>query len=144
MATTQSVTHFDLHPNFDVLIRPAHGGEIVVSPDGWRHYAWHVLIMCGDENMSFVYGTGIGLVQFDQDSGAPIIPEARSVLASIVTDEDTFDVAPTFTEFLAEQYGGEDPMRAYQTFEALRRQHEDLVRVFPLHRQHFMDTYRED
>lgn len=144
MATTQQITHFNLCPDFDVLIRPAHGGEVLHSPDGWSHYAWHVLIMCDDKNMSLIYGTGTGLITTDQNTGEPIIPPARDVLRSLASDEDMFDVAPTFPEFLNEQYGGEDPLRAYELFEALRRQHEDIVRVFPLHRQHFIDTYRED
>lgn len=144
MATTQQVTHFDLSPDFDVLVRPAHGGEVVFSPEGWQHYAWHVLIMCQDESMSLVYRTGTGLIKVDETTYQPTIPPAVDVLHSIVSDEDMFDVAPTFPEFLTEQWGGEDPVRGYQVFEALRRQHEDVVRVFPLHRQHFIDTYRED
>jgi hypothetical protein len=142
MATKQTVTHFDLKPDFDVLVRPAHGGERIVDPDGWEHYAWHVLVMCRDENFSYVYRTGTGLITMTDDY-RPIIPDARQIVQTIAADVESVRDYPTLPDFI-ETFEYSDIRRAITIYEAGRRFLADFQRVFPLHIQHFIDTYRED
>lgn len=143
MATTQQVTHFDLSPDFDLLIRPAHGGEVIFDPSGWAHYAWHVLIMCRDENLSLIWRTGTGAVKVDETTYQPTIPEARPILEGISRDLEDAINYPDLPDFL-DEFGYEDARKAVTTHIALQRQLADFRRVFPLHIQHFIDTYRED
>lgn len=143
MATTQQVTHFDLSPDFDVLVRPAHGGDMLTDPEGWQHYAWHVLLMCRDENMSLTWRTGTGLIKLDDISGMPIIPDASGIVQGVAAELETAIASPDLADFI-EEYGYEDARKAITTHAALQRQLEDAQRLFPLHIQHFIDTYRED
>ncbi len=142
MATTQQVTHFDLKPDFDVLVRPAHGGELIYTPDGWAHYAWHVLVMCRDENLSLTYRTGTGITKIDDTTYQPTVPPAIDVVRSMAHDlEDgaVGDLADFLTEF-----GYDDVRRGVAAWQQLASFRSDMLRVFPLHLQHFIDTYRED
>lgn len=142
MATTQQVTHFDLSPDFDVLVRPAHGGDMLTDPGGWQHYAWHVLIMCRDESLTFTYRTGTGATEHDETTYAPIIPPAIDVVRTMVIDLEpatSMDLADFLTE-----YGYEDIRKGISHWEASERFFTDMKRLFPLHIQHFIDTYRED